>query len=564
MRKTLRIFERSNQSLTIGFVIALIPVVPYIIGLITLERFSYFTFGGSQDQTSYIARAHAFWLGLNPGLLSGAPEGPDSGQINNVDKIFSIFGLIFRQQEAVFPFVFFAIFLLSILALLYCLRTFNNALPTHISSYLGVAVSFLVLPQLIQNRSISIPITLSAYRWPFPMVHFCLVLLTLSIILIKPKRPVLILSLLIGISFYTYFYAWQIILALVASSAVFNLGFGNRDKVKELLKSILIGCLIGLPAVRTLFLSRVNLQEKDRIFFENINNVSYTHKPHFTLTMMVLLVLTIYFSIKGGESKEFHLAFVSFLTSVLVYNQQIFTGIIVQPGHYHWYFIQPISYLLFFICLRVMFHSLHAYKLFSSLMVITLLSVQFFSLNESIQSVRSISNYSKSSKNEPDSNLKYITFESPISDYLVVNSKLIPVFNSDYGPLYPPAFEKTLDSLLVYSYMKVKNPTVKNVVNYALSCAESENSICAWRRNLQGTVLQLENLESQSLEDLFTVRLDNNPNLFYQTYLQVNNIGYFFTSAPARQINIERLHLNSKRFTYTSGVYYYAVEGIEL
>lgn len=153
--------------------------------------------------------------------------------------------------------------------------------------------------------------------------------------------------------------------------------------------------------------------------------------------MMVLLVLTIYFSIKGGESKEFHLAFVSFLTSVLVYNQQIFTGIIVQPGHYHWYFIQPISYLLFFICLRVMFHSLHAYKLFSSLMVITLLSVQFFSLNESIQSVRSISNYSKSSKNEPDSNLKYITFESPISDYLVVNSKLIPVFNSDYGPLYP-------------------------------------------------------------------------------------------------------------------------------
>lgn len=130
--------------------------------------------------------------------------------------------------------------------------------------------------------------------------------------------------------------------------------------------------------------------------------------------------------------------------------------------------------------------------------------------------------------------------------------------------LYTPAFEKTLDSLLVYSYMKVKNPTVKNVVNYALSCAESENSICSWRRNLQDTVLKLENLESQSLEDLFTVRLSNNPNLFYQTYLQVNNIGYFFTSAPASQINIERLHLNSKRFTFTSGVYYYAVEGIEL
>ena len=563
MRKSLGISERSNQSLIIGFVIALIPVIPYITVLITLERFSYFTFGGSQDQTSYVARAHAFWLGLNPGLLSGAPEGPDSGQINNVDKIFSIFGLIFRQQEAVFPFVFFAIYLFSILALLYCLRTFNSSLPTQISSYLGVAVSFLVLPQLIQNRSISFPITLSAYRWPFPMVHFCLVLLTLTFILIKPKRPVLILSLLIGISFYTYFYSWQIILALVASSALFNLGFGNLDKVKELLKSILIGCLLGLPAVRSLFLSRVNLQDNDRIFFETINNVAYTHKPHFTLTMMVLLVFTIYFWIKGGESKEFHLSFVSFLTSVLIYNQQIFTGIVVQPGHYHWYFIQPISYLIFYICLRVIFRSLHAYKMFCSLGAILLLSVQFISLNESIQSVRTISINSKSSKNEPNPYFKYITFESPISDYLVVNSKLIPVFNSDYGPLYTPAFEKTIDSLLIYSYMKVQNPTVKNVVNYALSCAESENSICGWRRNLEDTLLQRENLENQSLQDLLTVRLSINPNLFYKTYLLENNIGYFFTSAPATLIDVERLHLKSKRFTYTSGVYYYSVRGIE-
>jgi hypothetical protein len=559
----LGISERSNQSLIIGFVIALIPVIPYITVLITLERFSYFTFGGSQDQTSYVARAHAFWLGLNPGLLSGAPEGPDSGQINNVDKIFSIFGLIFRQQEAVFPFAFFAIYLFSILALLYCLRIFNSSLPTQISSYLGVAVSFLVLPQLIQNRSISFPITLSAYRWPFPMVHFCLVLLTLTFILIKPKRPVLILSLLIGISFYTYFYSWQIILALVASSALFNLGFGNLDKVKELLKSILIGCLLGLPAVRSLFLSRVNLQDNDRIFFETINNVAYTHKPHFTLTMMVLLVFTIYFWIKGGESKEFHLSFVSFLTSVLIYNQQIFTGIVVQPGHYHWYFIQPISYLIFFIWLRVMFRSLHAYKMFCSLGAILLMSVQFISLNESIQSVRTISIGSNSIKNELNPNFKYITFESPISDYLVVNSKLIPVFNSDYGPLYTPAFEKTTDSLLIYSYMKVQNPTVKNIVNYALSCAESENSICGWRRNLQATLLQRENLESQSLQDLLTVRVSNNPNLFYKTYLQENNIGYFFTSAPATQIDVERLHLKSKRFTYTSGVYYYSVRGIE-
>jgi len=563
VRKSLGISERSNQSLIIGFVIALIPVIPYITVLITLERFSYFTFGGSQDQTSYIARAHAFWLGLNPGLLSGAPEGPDSGQINNVDKIFSIFGLIFRQQEAVFPFVFFAIYLFSILALLYCLRTFNSSLPTQISSYLGVAVSFLVLPQLIQNRSISLPITLSAYRWPFPMVHFCLVLLTLTFILIKSKRPVFILSLLIGISFYTYFYSWQIILALVASSALFNLGFGNLDKVKELLKSILIGCLLGLPAVRSLFLSRVNLQDNDRLFFESINNVAYTYKPHFTLTMMVLLVFTIYFWIKGGESKEFHLSFVSFLTSVLIYNQQIFTGIVVQPGHYHWYFIQPISYLIFFIWLRVMFRSLHAYKMFCSLGAILLLSVQFISLNESIQSVRTISINSNSIKNELNPNFKYITFESPISDYLVVNSKLIPVFNSDYGPLYTPAFEKTTDSLLIYSYMKVQNPTVKNIVNYALSCAESENSICAWRRNLQATLLQRENLESQSLQDLLTVRVSNNPNLFYKTYLQENNIGYFFTSAPATQIDVERLHLKSKRFTYTSGVYYYSVRGIE-
>jgi hypothetical protein len=197
-------------------------------------------------------------------------------------------------------------------------------------------------------------------------------------------------------------------------------------------------------------------------------------------------------------------------------------------------------------------------------MVITLLSVQLFSLNQSIQSVRSISNYSKSSEGEPNSNFKYITFESPISDYLVVNSKLIPVFNSDYGPLYTPAFEKTVDSLLVYSYMKVKNPTVKNVVNYSLSCAESENSICYLRRNLKGTLLQWENPQSQSLEELLTLRLNNNPHLFYQTYLQINNIGYFFTSAPASQINIERLHLNSKRFTYARGVYYYLIEEIEL
>ncbi len=166
----------------------------------------------------------------------------------------------------------------------------------------------------------------------------------------------IISGIILGLNFYTYFYTWTYLYAFGAILIIFLF---VRKEWREMFRIgvvYLISLVLAIPYSLNVY--RASLFST----FEELgqrNGVILTHQPLFVGLVIIaaLAIFLLLFSKVDRGKYIFGLAIL--LTPLVTMNQQIITGKIVEPDHYHWFFHKPLAFIFVLITI---FYLLGRYK----------------------------------------------------------------------------------------------------------------------------------------------------------------------------------------------------------
>jgi len=171
----------------------------------------------------------------------------------------------------------------------------------------------------------------------------------LSVVLRRSTTWFVVLGALLGLSFYSYFYSFTFFFVLNFILAFFWLFFGQKKDAWRLVLTTLGGLLVGVPALWAIYEARTHVD------YPQITAYS-TQFGHFAEMskngLLVSLLFGIYFfHAKAkqaiGVIREYAILVVALLvTTFVVVNQQVLTGVSLHSGHYHHNFNIPIFIIL--------------------------------------------------------------------------------------------------------------------------------------------------------------------------------------------------------------------------
>ncbi len=271
-----------------------------------------------------------------------------------------------------------------------------------------------------------------------------------------------------GALFYVYMFAWTFAGALLASFCVLYL---IRHEYKNVRKIIIIGfggLMLGAPNLIRMF---------DFYYAEAGRQLAYfgwsvgTHAALFNKINFLATIVVVAAYIIKKEHRERLSPFLAFVIAGWVaLNQQVITGRMLQPTHYHWFFVTPLAII---VSLYVLWLTLSRFK-FRSAVFIAIVAVVNVSALVGEARATFVSMPGK----------MYEQRYKPILDYLnkdaagdVVftadedNAYLITVYtpqdlfwNSTGAFIASTSIERIKDAVLVYAYLNGKSRD--NFINY--------------------------------------------------------------------------------------------------
>ena len=227
----------------------------------------------------------------------------------------------------------------------------------------------LLLHQKVQSHSFLIFSQLIS-----PSIHllfFFGFLLCFWLFLEKEKRIYGWLSaIILGLSFYSYPYTWTFIYAFLGVMILIFI-FGKKwTDIKNIIFIYLGSLIVALPYFWNLYhLINHPLYLEASLRFGMIK----THSPQMNITILLLLGLFLLF-FPREKTKRYYFSLALVLTPFIVFNQQIITGRAMLSGHYHWYFIKPLTVIFLII---IIFHLIRRWKIAQIITVGLILSVLF-------------------------------------------------------------------------------------------------------------------------------------------------------------------------------------------
>ncbi|OGZ32161.1 MAG: hypothetical protein A3I88_02460 [Candidatus Portnoybacteria bacterium RIFCSPLOWO2_12_FULL_39_9] len=152
-------------------------------------------------------------------------------------------------------------------------------------------------------------------------------------------------GLVLGLSFYTYPYTWTFIFAFLGALLVIFVCQKRWSQIRSIFLISSIALLAALPyfwnlwqAIKQPLYSEVALR----------HGLVKTHQPQIGLLVLALLIIfLLLFSKERKERYSYCLALV--LAPLIVLNQQLVTGRLLIPDHYHWYYHRPLAIIIFII-----------------------------------------------------------------------------------------------------------------------------------------------------------------------------------------------------------------------
>lgn len=177
-------------------------------------------------------------------------------------------------------------------------------------------------------------------------------------------------AILLGLNFYNYFYTWTYLYAFGGVLILLLIIQRNWKQVLRIGSVFVGGAIVAIPCFINMYLAS-QFPTFERVGIAS--GIILTHHPLFVGTSVIaaLIVFLLFFSREDKDKYIFGLAIL--LAPFLTMNQQIFTGKIMQPDHYHWFFHKPLGIIFVLITIFYLFDRRHLdlYKKIFAILVIT-------------------------------------------------------------------------------------------------------------------------------------------------------------------------------------------------
>jgi len=158
----------------------------------------------------------------------------------------------------------------------------------------------------------------------------------------KQWRWGIISTLILGLTFYDYFYTWTFLYAFAGVLFLIFLFKKRWEDVKRILIVFVGGAILAIPYFLNLYRATThpNYQEIGEIF-----GLIQGRVPVFGFSVpFVFIIFLLFFPRKQRDRYFFALALV--VAPFIALNQQIITGRLLQVGHYHWFFNTPLAIII--------------------------------------------------------------------------------------------------------------------------------------------------------------------------------------------------------------------------
>lgn len=250
-----------------------------------------------------------------------------------------------------------------------------------------------------------------------------------------------LLGALLGLSFYTYFYSFTFFFALNVVTMCVWYFIGKKQEVLHIGAATLGGFLIGFPAILAIF-GAMNHPDYAQITAYSISHGRFAEISKNGLLVSALLLMVALKARMLGIFEVYRervLLLVALLvTTFLVVNQQLFTGLSLHSGHYHHNFNIPI-FIIVLMCLAsaVADHLMTIRSSFTRIaralptvatliFIITALIIQYHSYSQNAPEAREDQRYVAA--------FSWLDENSPKDSVVMANvriSELIPIFTSN-------------------------------------------------------------------------------------------------------------------------------------
>lgn len=144
---------------------------------------------------------------------------------------------------------------------------------------------------------------------------------------------------LLGLNFYNYLYTWTYLYAFGGLLVLFHM-YERQWKEVQRLSYVFFGALIvGIPYLINLYnVTTYPTYEEVGARF----GVVLTHMPLFVGFTVIISIFAFLMFFPKRDKDQYYFSLALVLTPFITMNQQIITGKILQPNHYHWFFHKPV------------------------------------------------------------------------------------------------------------------------------------------------------------------------------------------------------------------------------
>lgn len=160
------------------------------------------------------------------------------------------------------------------------------------------------------------------------------------------RLSLLIAAVTTGVSFYAYPYTWSYLLVFFGLLFLWCCIQKEWKRVRHMVLFFCIVLIIALPSL--LHLASASQHPAYPTLVQRFGLI-HSRAPIGGYWMFIFLLL----AVSAGKriSHESPLLIIIALSAIVVMNQQLVTGTVIVPHHYHWYFIHPLAVSMFMVTL---------------------------------------------------------------------------------------------------------------------------------------------------------------------------------------------------------------------
>lgn len=382
------LIKSHKWAIVLAIVVGLLMILPQILFIIqTSSNYSGVNILATDSESTFLSvfqeASEGDWNFSDIFLTSNRSEfyqNPYLGELF-MYKFGRLFFLNVGQNFLLTKFILPAILFLMIYFFVFLFdRNKNVALSSSIGVMLWYGISS--IPEFksfwTNNLVISSPSVFSRPVTPaFGMIILFSFLSFFYLYIIQSKKKYYWLSgILFGFSFYVYFFTWSFLTVFVSVSIFWFLVKKDRLNLKKILKIVFLGALITLPYWFNFYKLihheiYSSLASQQGLIFSNSIIIG-----KYLFIALILCFFNIY--TKTIKKENLWLWLCLTISFVIVLNQQLITRRILQPGHYHWYIIKPLTIILFIWFISNLFQN--KYKKYFGLLVFFIMAGGFYLL----------------------------------------------------------------------------------------------------------------------------------------------------------------------------------------